>query len=601
MKKVTLLLLVILLGRIAFAAQLVNVPLILRQPDGKTLRCLASGDEYSHRIHDRGDYTIVMNPADGYYYYAVLSGESVVPSRYLAGSVDPGSVGLVPGIRISERLYRQRRAAGLSRLKSTIETPTLGYVNGLCIYISFAGGGNFAMNRAYFREMWSASNKPSVRDYFTEVSYGKLDLQDNHFPVSPDSITVSYRDIHNRNYFLPKSGANPEGYEEDAQEREHALLKRAVESVQNQIPAGLDVDVNDDGVADNVFFIIQGEATAGDIFWPHTSGLTSQDVRIRGARILPYSLTMELGFGVGVYCHELGHLFHAPDLYHYYSSAPTPVGGWCLMDGTAEPPQGICGYLKLRYNHWIPELTEISESGVYSLKPLTSQTRNLYKIRSPYSRSEYFLLEYRRKEGRYESSVPASGLLVYRINTEAGDGNAEGPPDEIYLYRPGGTLNKEGKWSKAAMLAPSRTVINDTTDPYPFLYNYGKGGPGGLDLFNVSADGDSITFEVRIEKLFPVRGLDYNPGNGIVDLTWEPCLVDGLSGFRIYRNGILHGSSVLPAFRDTVTEDKTYTYSVSAWYQGSIAGESALCSPVTYTPKKIMTIPYREDFEQAGH
>lgn len=601
MKKPFLLLLALVLGRLVFAAYVKNVPQTITQPDGKIIHCLASGDEFYHWLHDAEGFTIVMNPADGFYYYAILSGDSIIPSRYAAGTVNPSGTGLVKGINISERRYAELRRNYQSRLKSTQETPTQGHVNGLCIYISFDGDSVFSMSRAYFKEMWSAADQPSVQDYFAEVSYGTLDLQVSHFPAGPDNVTASYRDIHKRNYYLPKSGSNPGGYEEDAQEREHSLLKAAVEHIVNQIPANLNVDINSDGVVDNICFVIQGEATGGDIFWPHTSGLTSWDVRIKGARILPYSLTMELGFGCGVISHELGHLFGAPDLYHYYNSAPTPVGGWCLMDGTAEPPQGICGFIRLKYNHWILKLPEITESGVYSLRPLTSPVNNLYKVKSPYSRSEYFLLEYRRREGRYESSAPGTGLLVYRINPDAGNGNADGPPDEIYVYRPGGSLAKEGNWGKAPLLAPTRTAINDDTDPYPFLYNSGKGGPGGLDLFNVSAGGDSITFEIKIEKLFPVRGLDYIPGNGIIDLSWEPAFVEGISAFTIYRNGINYATSTLPAFRDTVTEDRTYTYSVSVFYQGVATGESALGSTVTYTPKKIMPLPYKEDFEQPGH
>ena len=98
------------------------------------------------------------------------------------------------------------------------------------------------------------------------------------------------------------------------------------------------------------------------------------------------------------------------------------------MCGSADPPQSICGFLKLKYNHWISELPEITESGVYSLKPLSQPTNNLYTIASPFSRTEYFVLEYRKREGRYESSAPGTGLVVYRINPGAGNGNAGGPP-----------------------------------------------------------------------------------------------------------------------------------------------------------------------------
>ena len=54
----------------------------------------------------------------------------------------------------------------------------------------------------------------------------------------------------------------------------------------------------------------------------------------------------------------------------------------------------------------------------------------------------------------YDSNAQGSrsGLVAYRINPDAGNGNAQGPPDELYVYRPGGSLNNNGN------LNPSETV-----------------------------------------------------------------------------------------------------------------------------------------------
>jgi len=606
MKRFTLLAFAFLFARLVFADNVVNIPQTITQPNGKIINCLGSGDEFYHRLHDAQGYTIVLNPKDGYFYYGVRSGAEVVPSAYIAGTVDPARVGLEKGVKISEELYAERRAKFEAPLKSVTGTPTKGLVNSLCIYISFADDSLFTRNRAYFKEMWTAPDKSSVQNYFKETSYNTLDLQIHHFPVSPDTITVSYKDIHPRNYYLPKSNTNPEGYDGDNAVREHGMLKRAVESILNQIPADVSVDQNEDGIVDNVCFVIQGNSSAwADLLWPHAWGLFSYDVRIKGARINGYFLTMENGFGAGTMCHELGHVFGAPDLYHYSNSGntgPDAVGGWCLMCGSANPPQSICGFLKLKYNHWIGDLPEITESGVYSLKPITSATNNLYKVASPFSRSEYFILEYRKKEGRYESSAPGTGLVIYRINPGAGNGNAGGPPDEVYVYRPGGTITEVGSLGSAAMIAPARTAINDKTDPDCFLWNNGQTGPGGLDLFNVSAAGDSISFEVRIDHLFPPTQLNFTPGTGIVDLKWQPSMVAGLKTYYIYRDGERYANTSQSTFRDTeIVEDSTYTYYVTAYYEGDYTGESIKSNIISYTPKGVQSLPYREDFEQANH
>ena len=43
---------------------------------------------------------------------------------------------------------------------------------------------------------------------------------------------------------------------------------------------------------------------------------------------------------------------------------------------------------------------------------------NIYRINSPLSNDEYFVLEYRVKEGLYEVNTPGddNGLLIYRVN-----------------------------------------------------------------------------------------------------------------------------------------------------------------------------------------
>ena len=53
------------------------------------------------------------------------------------------------------------------------------------------------------------------------------------------------------------------------------------------------------------------------------------------------------------------------------------------------------------------------------------------------------MVEYRKKTGTFETNIPGSGLIVYRIDTRE-NGNAEGPPDDVYVYRPGGTLTNNG-------------------------------------------------------------------------------------------------------------------------------------------------------------
>ena len=74
---------------IGLGAYLKDIPVTLHQPDGTTLECLSSGDEFYVRLHDENNYTIIQNPEDGYYYYAQFVRDEVVPSQYRAGSPLP--------------------------------------------------------------------------------------------------------------------------------------------------------------------------------------------------------------------------------------------------------------------------------------------------------------------------------------------------------------------------------------------------------------------------------------------------------------------------------------------------------------------------------
>ena len=70
------------------------------------------------------------------------------------------------------------------------------------------------------------------------------------------------------------------------------------------------------------------------------------------------------------------------------------------------------------------------------------------------------------------------------------------PPDELYIYRPGGNLTDSGNLNNAPYsLAYDQTVLNDNTDPSSFLYNGGSGGIGGLNLYGVTAS-ETISFTV---------------------------------------------------------------------------------------------------------
>ena len=269
----------------------------------------------------------------------------------------------------------------------------------------------------------------------------------------------------------------------------------------SQLPGTVAVDGDDDGYADNVCFIVRGTPTAwSTLLWPHMSSLGSDGPAINGKKVRAYNLQIESIANVNTLCHEMIHTLGAPDLYRYASpDMVAPVGPWDIMAITPDPPQHTGAYMRFRYLTWISSIPRITTSGRYWLNPVSTPTNNCYRIDSP-NPGEFFILEYRKRTSVFENSIPGEGLLVYRVNGTI-SGNADGPPDEVYVYRPGGnppaSLPANGLLNAAAFSSLSRTAINDTTDPPSLLTS---GAPGGLDVTEIGPPGDSISFTVTIRE-----------------------------------------------------------------------------------------------------
>ncbi|MBP1678868.1 MAG: hypothetical protein H6Q29_779 [Bacteroidetes bacterium] len=537
----------LLAGLSASAAPLSFVPQTVRQPDGSVLQCFASGDEFHNWLHDAAGYTILQDPKSGLYVYAVRAGDRLAPSPYVPGRVDPSKVGLEPWLNIAPSEIREVREAFVQRTPAAAAAPSVGSIRIIVVFIRFAGEPGIERPMTYYETMFnaSASGANSMRNYFAEASYGKVLVNSWFYPVTSTAAVLSYDDAFTRAYYQPWSATNPDGYEggnsgEERTSREHTLLKNAINAVRSQVPDTLVVDADGDGRVDNVCFVVTGKPTGwSSLLWPHKWALYTETATLGGKRVWEYNLQLDSVMNNGVLCHEMFHTFGAPDLYHYTSNGINPVGTWDIMESNRNPPQHMSAYMKYKYGKWIPDIPALTSAGSYSVKPLTSATNNSYRIPSPYSTTEYFVVEYRKKGTTFENSIPGEGLVVYRINTSA-SGNASGPPDEVYAYRPDGTPAVNGSVSRAAFSRNSgRTSISDSTNPSSFL---AVGDPGGLHIADVGLLGDTIAFTLGkpISVRFgTVEAVSISPDT--VRMTWSTLLERSNAGFEIERSATESG------------------------------------------------------------
>ena len=100
--------LIVILSQVT-ATWLEDIPQKITQSNGQIVELYASGDQYSHRLHDENDYTIVLNPEDGNFYYAIKRSDEIIPSEFKAGLVDPSLTNLISGIKISQEQYLEKK------------------------------------------------------------------------------------------------------------------------------------------------------------------------------------------------------------------------------------------------------------------------------------------------------------------------------------------------------------------------------------------------------------------------------------------------------------------------------------------------------------
>lgn len=552
MKRYTVLFILMLMAMSLFslAAPLKNMEVRLTQPDGQVINCFASGDEFYNYLHDANGFTIVKG-ANGYYVYADQDAQgNIVPSAFVVNSVDPASVGLRPYVKISEKAYLERRQAREQYIRQPKRPNNReinhGRYNNLVVFIRFAGETYHSSHFSNVEAMFNATGYEdnSLHNYYHHATYNQLDLWSYFYPQPDGETILSYEDIYPKEYYMPYDPTtNPMGYHDgETAEREFSLLERAIGYINDMVPDSIDFDYNDDGLVDNVVFVIKGSPGEwASLLWPHRWCIYDRYVPLKDLQVYDFNLQLEQGgyFNVSTLCHEMCHSLGAPDLYHY-STGIDPVGAWDLMCGTTEPPQHEGIYMKYKYGYWVDEIPEITEYGTYELESVAweGNRRNAYKIATsnPY---QFFVIENRNKKQLFDASLPNGGLLMYRIDTRYNGGagyNGYDVFDEVYIFRTDGTIYQAGDLNAAAFSVESnRTEFSRETNPFPFLTN-GQ-ADNQLCIYNISKRGDrmSFTYGPLNHQIIPENLIAHvNSISHQVELSWDA--VPDAGSYKVYRD-----------------------------------------------------------------
>jgi M6 family metalloprotease-like protein len=424
------------------------------QPDGSnTPKLYINGDAHLNYLTDKHGF-IVMTDKEDKYVYAHENGTS---GKIKRSGIMPGNVPVGHSTDLSkERVHKSRLlqimqpSSVINRRKLTGTLParqpiTHGTLNNMVVLICFADHVDRTLptktdieilyNRSGGHPQIAPSG--SVRDYFTQSSYGKLDIISEVF----DWIILPQIESH---YANGKSG------DSDIFLESIYYALDLLESNEGFSFGSFDND--NDGYLDAITILHSGygaEWGSTDYFgtnfrdriWSHKLNLPpksrwkSSDETVMNSYHVSSAIYGIRGSDIariGTLAHELGHFLSLRDLYDK-DGGGRGVGSYCVMgdswgfDGSQLYPGVMSVWSKMQLGWITPTL--IKDEGRYSLN--TSQlNEEAYLIKHGFKEGEYLLLENRQSVG-FDRNLFQGGIAIWHIDEgQESSQSKEGYPDQ---------------------------------------------------------------------------------------------------------------------------------------------------------------------------
>ncbi|MDR1226615.1 MAG: M6 family metalloprotease domain-containing protein, partial [Prevotellaceae bacterium] len=446
-------------------------PINIVQQDGTNLTILLKGDEFFHWTETEDGSVIVRNNA-GMFEYAEISDGHLMPANVKVHNLnqrDNAEIQYLQTIskeQIFQLLKSDREQVLQVAQREVSQVTNASNVTGtkkiLCILMGFTDLP-FSKTQTEFNNLMNqtgynvGSAIGSVKDYYKEVSYNNLNLE----------ITVAGPFI--ANHDMAYYGGNNSS-SDDMRPRE--LITEAVQKANPYVNyANFDNDNN--GTVDGVHIIFAGydEAAGGsdNAIWSHK--WTIPTMVLDGKSISTYSCSSELRWNygntiasIGTICHELGHVFGAPDFYdtdYSTNGQYQGTGQWDLMgngswNSGGDIPAHHNPYTKTQIYGWTPANNISSNITLY---PAYVNSNSFYKINTN-TTGEYFLIENRQQYG-FDASLPGHGLLIWHIHKDIGNNNNNiAHPQKLYPVCASATQNPDNT-------SISYGSINNSSCPFP--------------------------------------------------------------------------------------------------------------------------------------
>jgi M6 family metalloprotease-like protein len=310
----------------------------------------------------------------------------------------------------------------------------------------------------------------SVRDYYADVSNGKVDFR--------NEIHGFYRAKNPKSYYEGGSGYQRAG--------------ELVDEILDYFDPEVDFskfDNDKDGKVEAISIVYAGKGeTWGQGLWPHAGGINR---RSDGVQLTRYMMT-DLGSSLSLYvfCHECGHmLFGWPDLYGF--------GDYCLMGNRPNDQNPVCINDAYRADQgWIDVVDVDKNTNAYFTSAANGSVG--YRFANPKRPQEFFFWSNLRNAGR-RAVLKGRGLLVLHFDKDIGSND---PPKILSLA----VVQADGKdelgqtmWpspgsdAKDYFSAATGAAFGAATSP---AADWNDGSYSGLNLHDIGAAADTLGFYV---------------------------------------------------------------------------------------------------------
>ena len=446
MRKCIFVLVMGLMCLIARAVPADPTPAQVTQPDGSKLTLVLHGDEFFNYLTTIDGYTVVKNNA-GYYTYAQLKGDQLIPSHFIARDenqrtdADRAAIANLPKGLTSPAMVQNGKKMKEHRNNLIRGIGHGGHMDyskfrGLIILINYTDR-NFNdyvpsnYNPVDFYEAMVNSHDyqgftlpfgtkidamGSVRDYYYDNSFHQFDP---HFDIlGPVDVPFACTDAH--------------------QFRCDSIFFAALEALDPEVDFS-QYDTDEDGTADMVFFMVAGhgsDVTANnrDYLWPHMKNFENSPV-LDGVNFSLYACSTNMTgeedeyrinynnvAGIGTLCHEFSHCLGLPD---FYDADGEGSGGtnrnypmtWSIMASGFRSNNGRnpAGYsLFERYALGFAQPTLIEGPDTISI-PALEKTNMGYRMNTA-NEGEYFIIENRQRI-KWDKNLAGPGMLIWRVDS----------------------------------------------------------------------------------------------------------------------------------------------------------------------------------------